>query len=221
MHGVSPVASLAALFSASAWNNGFSCPNSLNLLWVIWPLTSLLSLSDWHSAKHGIKCRTFFSPLFCVLPYWCPQTGKGHPAKRPFSMGTKPNLSKSASVWYTSVLAGYFIRAQAGLWKRVLVSCPLHRKQPFNLLHIWFKSKEISSRASDRSAFFVWWCNRDPHGPTLVHMHKYINFKQTEQMKSAHYPSFTLLYENIANVGTPVDHRKGKGRNIDYLLHTV
>lgn len=55
-----------------------------------------------------------FPKLFCVLPSWCPQSGTGqtvafckgwHPARRPFSVGTKPNRSLQIcfSVVYISV----------------------------------------------------------------------------------------------------------------------
>lgn len=150
--------------------------------------------------------------LFCVLPYWCPQTGKGHPANRPFFHGNKAkSLQICFSVVYISV-SRLLYTCTGWLMKESACVLPLHRKQRFNLLHIWFKSKEISSRASDRSAFFVWWCNHDPHGSTLVHMHKYINFKQTELMKSAHYPSFTLLYENKCKCWDSSGPQKRKGQ---------
>lgn len=115
MHSSLRIASPFALFSASVCNNGFSCPSILNLLWVIWPLTSLLSLSVWHGARHCIMCHTYFLfSLFCVLPSRCPQSGtrqttafskERHPARRPFSLGTKPTISLQIcfSVVYISV----------------------------------------------------------------------------------------------------------------------
>lgn len=115
---------LFALFSASVCNNGFSCPeHSLNRLWVIRPLTPLLSLSVWPDAMHCIKCRTFFSPktILCLIIL---MSSEWHKANGCLSVrgGIQPGglflweqsqrqLSKSASVWYTSVLAGDFIHA--------------------------------------------------------------------------------------------------------------
>lgn len=124
-------------------NNGFSWPkHTLNRLWVIRPLTLLLSLSVWHDAMHCIKCRTFFSPNYFVSYH--PDVlrvaqGKQLPSVRD---GIQPGglflweqrqryLSKSASVWYTSVLAGYFIHAHRLGNERAQVPCPLRRKQPF------------------------------------------------------------------------------------------
>lgn len=106
---------LFALFSASVCNNGFSCPeHSLNRLWVIRPLTPLLSLSVWPDAMHCIKCRTFFSPktILCLIILMSSEWHKAnslcqgwHPARRPFSVGTKPKIALQIcfSVVYISV----------------------------------------------------------------------------------------------------------------------